>query len=331
MPSLSVVVIGLNEGERLERCLASVRSMMAPEGGMELIYVDSGSTDGSLQAAQDAGARIIILESERPTAGAARNAGWRVARAPFVFFVDGDCIVEENFAVEVLPEFDTPRVAVVFGRLRERRKEDRFFSRMMEFDRFNPQPGPVPHCAGIALVRRSALELTNGFDPGLIACEEPDLCVRLRERDLVILRVDNPMAEHDLGMRRLSQYLRRSFRMGYGVTQVSTRYPTTQVFDSHQAGVNRAWGALFLFLLTLSIGGVAWWYSWGPLLATGLSLVAVTLAMAGKARRKNGSEWRTCLTYGLLWSLKQIPAQLGSLTFRCDQLLGRKRAWIHCK
>ena len=45
-PLVSVVVIGRNEGRRLERCLASVKRMLVPPGGYELIYVDSRSTDG---------------------------------------------------------------------------------------------------------------------------------------------------------------------------------------------------------------------------------------------------------------------------------------------
>ncbi|MGB5063939.1 MAG: glycosyltransferase, partial [Candidatus Competibacter sp.] len=50
-PVLSVVVIGRNEGERLTRCLESVRAMTDPGGPVELIYVDSASTDGSPERA----------------------------------------------------------------------------------------------------------------------------------------------------------------------------------------------------------------------------------------------------------------------------------------
>ena len=169
MPELSVVVIGKDEGERLKRCLASVRQMAAPSGGIELIYVDSKSTDHSIQIAEQAGARATILDTDRPTAGAARNAGWRLATAPFVFFIDGDCAVDPSFAVRTLPEFRDDRIAVVFGRLRERHRETLFYDRMMEFDRFSPPPGPALYCAGVSIMRRSVLEAVNGFNPGLIA------------------------------------------------------------------------------------------------------------------------------------------------------------------
>lgn len=45
--SLGVVVIGRNEGERLKRCLASLLGNVD-----QIVYVDSGSTDGSVQLAQ---------------------------------------------------------------------------------------------------------------------------------------------------------------------------------------------------------------------------------------------------------------------------------------
>ena len=71
----AVVIIGRNEGERLLRCLASVRGRAA-----SVVYVDSGSTDGSVQAASEAGADVLLLDQTLPfTAARARNAGWRRA------------------------------------------------------------------------------------------------------------------------------------------------------------------------------------------------------------------------------------------------------------
>ena len=104
-PILSIVVIGKDEGERLRRCFDSVRRMRPPEGGSELIYVDSRSADNSIEVARTAGAQVVTLDIPRPTAGAARNVGWRAAKAPFVLFLDGDCTVDAEFAIRALPEF----------------------------------------------------------------------------------------------------------------------------------------------------------------------------------------------------------------------------------
>ncbi len=78
-PVLSVIVIGRNEGERLTRCLESVRSMRSPDGGVvEIIYVDSGSNDSSVQLAARAGAQVISVTAARPCAAVGRNTGWHL-------------------------------------------------------------------------------------------------------------------------------------------------------------------------------------------------------------------------------------------------------------
>ena len=76
-PVISFVVIGRNEGERLTRCLESIRETRGIEGEVEVIYVDSASTDDSVQRAQAQGARVLEVRPERPSAALGRNAGWK--------------------------------------------------------------------------------------------------------------------------------------------------------------------------------------------------------------------------------------------------------------
>ncbi|MCB1408596.1 MAG: glycosyltransferase, partial [Rhodobacteraceae bacterium] len=59
--SVDAVVIGRNEGARLVACLASLQGQVR-----RVVYVDSGSTDGSQQAARDAGADLIELDMTQP-------------------------------------------------------------------------------------------------------------------------------------------------------------------------------------------------------------------------------------------------------------------------
>ena len=90
--NFGAITIGRNEGERLRWCLKSLSSVAAT-----IVYVDSGSTDGSLQWARDQRVEVIDLDMAAPfTAARARNAGFRRLRkmAPdlrYVQFVDGDC------------------------------------------------------------------------------------------------------------------------------------------------------------------------------------------------------------------------------------------------
>jgi len=73
---VSVVVIGRNEGQRLEHCLASVKQAAWGNTRYELIYVDSKSTDASVARAQALGAHTLVLADASPCAAKARNLGW---------------------------------------------------------------------------------------------------------------------------------------------------------------------------------------------------------------------------------------------------------------
>jgi len=94
-----VVAIGRNEGERLHQCLASLSSVSA----VAVVYVDSGSTDGSAQWARNYGTEVIDLGIDLPlTAARARNAGFKRLKEldpdlACVQFVDGDCQLVDSW------------------------------------------------------------------------------------------------------------------------------------------------------------------------------------------------------------------------------------------
>ncbi len=92
---VGVVAIGRNEGERLRRCLQSLDPHAHP-----IVYVDSGSTDGSPNLARSMHVKVVDLDLATPfTAALARNAGFEqlLKTSPeieYVQFVDGDCEVD---------------------------------------------------------------------------------------------------------------------------------------------------------------------------------------------------------------------------------------------
>ena len=221
-PSVSIVVIGRNEGDLLADCLRSLRSIRAPAGGFELIYVDSDSVDDSCERAKAAGARVVEWPSRFTTPGGARNRGWRIASAPVVFFVDSDCTIEPDFVEAALPEFDDRSVGVVFGGVRERDPKLSVYTRVLDLDWVAPVgKGPTDYSAGIALVRRDLLQRLGGFDEALMAAEEPEFCVRLANEGFVTLGLPRLSARHVLGITGFLAYWRRLARRGYGNAQAA--------------------------------------------------------------------------------------------------------------
>ncbi len=218
--AVAVVAIGRNEGDRLRRCIASALTQSET-----VIYVDSGSTDGSPDWAAQTGTIVVGLDLGRPfTAARARNAGFEraiaaAASATFVQFVDGDCELEPgwlNTARNFLE--DNPDVAAVFGRRRERFPENSIYNRLCDME-WNVAAGDVDSCGGDVLIRTSAFRRAGGYRPGLIAGEEPELCVRLRRAGWRIHCLAVPMTIHDAEMTHFGQWWRRSLRSGHAYAE----------------------------------------------------------------------------------------------------------------
>lgn len=215
-----MVVIARNEGERLRRCLASLEA-----SGTPIVYVDSGSTDGSPEWARSRGVTVVELDVTRPfTAARGRNAGLQRAlalhpEAEFVQFVDGDCEVDPGWLARAVDELaGAPGRAVVCGRRRERYPRRSIYNLVCDIE-WNTPPGPAAACGGDSMMRVEALRQVGGFDETLIAGEEPELCVRLRRRGWTVHRIDAEMTLHDAAMTRFGQWWRRSVRAGYGFGQ----------------------------------------------------------------------------------------------------------------
>ena len=224
MTSLGLVAIGRNEGARLETCL---RAALA--SGFPVVYVDSGSTDGSVQLARGLGVDVVALDASATfTAARGRNAG--VARLresspalEFVQFVDGDCELDPSWLGKATAALRAnARVAAVCGRVRERYPDKSIYNRLCDLEWDTPI-GEALSCGGNSMMRLSAFQEVGGFNPTLIAGEEPDLCFRLRERGWKILRVDAEMVLHDAAIERFSQWWTRSVRGGHATAETLER------------------------------------------------------------------------------------------------------------
>ncbi|AAU92280.1 glycosyltransferase [Methylococcus capsulatus] len=329
-PLLSVVVIGRNEGERLSRCLASVRDMRDPGGPVEIIYVDSASRDDSVARARAFGAKVIEVKPERPSAALGRNAGWREAKAPYLLFLDGDTVLHPDFVADSLPEFDDPKVAVVWGHRRELHPEQSLFNRVLDLDWIYP-PGPSDFCGGDALMRADVVRSVGGFDASLIAGEEPEMCQRIRALGFTILHVDRPMTGHDLAMKTWASYWKRAFRAGYAYAEVSERLRHT-AFPLWLADARRNLlrGGFLSLLFAAGVVGLAIAKSMLPPVLALAFFLALALRSAWKARWKGGGLW-TLLLYGIHSHLQQIPILAGQIACRLDRLRHHRRFLIEYK
>ena len=251
---IGIVAIGRNEGGRLIACLASIKSATC-----NVVYVDSGSTDGSAAAAARLGVPVINLDLTRPfTAARARNEGFTALKAlkpdiRFVQFIDGDCTLAHGWLDAAIAFINQRRdVAVVFGRLRERYPTASVYNRLCDFEWDTPI-GEALACGGNALVRVEAFDAVGGFRSQLIAGEEPELCLRLREKGWKIWRLDAEMGQHDAAMTRFIQWWVRAVRYGYTLAELSQLHRTSPLgVWKRQRASTVFWGGLLPIAICLA-------------------------------------------------------------------------------
>lgn len=250
----AVVCIARNEGERLKQCLRSIPSEI------RIIYVDSGSTDGSLAFADSLGVRTINLDTTRGfTAARARNAGWMALSVDpqppeFVQFVDGDCELVPGWLEGARNALRAdPTLACVFGRRRERFPDRSLFNKMCD-DEWNVPIGEATACGGDAMFRMAALQDAQGYSDGLIAGEEPDLCLRLSRKGWHFRRIEGDMTLHDANILTFGAWWRRSRRAGFAYAEHVWRHRTRSIPQWKKQLVSiLAWGMFMPTMIIVSL------------------------------------------------------------------------------
>jgi GT2 family glycosyltransferase len=220
MASTGIVVVGRNEGQRLHRCLDSVRSL-----GLPLLYVDSCSHDGSAAWARSLGVAVLELDVGKPLSAArARNEGFdRLlgdhSRVDVVQFVDGDCELCPGWLDAGSAQLGAePDLGIVCGNVLERDPEASIYNLLCKLE-WQRAPGLVRACGGIFLARATAFRAVGGFRPDVMAAEDDELCLRLRRAGFKIRALDVDMVRHDAALLHFQQWWARARRAGMAYAQ----------------------------------------------------------------------------------------------------------------
>jgi GT2 family glycosyltransferase len=328
-----VVAIGRNEGERLRACLHSAIREDRP-----VVYVDSGSTDGSVALAKSLGVHVVELDLTRPfTAARARNEGLAklksVAPIDAVQFVDGDCEIVGGWIEKASAFLDSePKAAVGCGRRRERFAEASVYNKLADME-WNTPVGTVKSCGGDSLIRVSAFEQVGGYDPAVIAGEEPEMCVRLRAAGWTIHRIDAEMTLHDAAMTRFGQWWKRTIRGGYAYALGNAMHGgPPEYFRVREINRIQRWAIWPIMISAVAVVLLAvasprwWWIGLAP-----LGLYPLNALRTARGRMRRGDRLLDALMYGAFVTLGRFPEFVGLRRFRADRKSGRRAEIIEYK
>lgn len=326
------VAIGRNEGERLIRCLDSMLQGDASGRTRAVIYVDSNSSDASVSVARRKGITVVELDMSQPfSAARARNEGFQALmrhhpQTRYVQFADGDCEIVSGWTDRAVAELESDTtLAAVAGRRRERHPRASTYNRLCDLEWDTPV-GDAKACGGDVMMVADALQQVGGYNPAVIAGEEPELCVRLRAAGWKIRRIDAEMTLHDAAMMKFKQWWQRMKRAGHAYAQGAAM---------HGHPPERHW--------VRQVRSICFWAGFAPaiiLLAAiptqGLSLLGllgypllVTRAMKYYLGRGfSRSDARLAATFDVM---AKFPQLVGVLTYHMNHLRSRDAALIEYK
>jgi glycosyltransferase involved in cell wall biosynthesis len=320
-----IVVIGRNEGERLRRSLEAALGQSD-----SVVYVDSGSVDGSPELARSLGAEVVELVGP-PTAARARDAGFQflLLRNPgveAVQFVDGDCELADGWLALAESELKRrPAVGAVCGQRRERLPDASIFTRLSDLE-WDCPAGDVDYFGGDVLIRASAYSMAGGFNPDLIAGEDPELALRVRQKGWTIVRLAADMTRHDSDMMRFGQWWRRTVRSGYAYAEGSWMHGLEPEHHWLRESLSIwLWGVV----LPLVAASAAFARPEAGIIILA-AYAALMLRIYLRMRRLQRAR-RDALAYSVFCVLGKFPMALGQLRFHLGMWLGRRTSGIDYK
>lgn len=328
LQDVGAVVIGRNEGNRLRRCLLSMAASDIP-----VVYVDSGSTDGSQDLARYLGVTLVELDMSRPfTAARARNIGLQellklYPDLKYVQFVDGDCELSEGWLYAASDKLTkNPQCAIVCGTLRERHPERSVYNRLCQLE-WRRSAGQIDSSGGIFMGRVKAMQQVGGFDESLIAGEEPEMCLRLRQSGWSIFGSPQSMARHDAAMTRFGQWWKRSVRAGHSYAEAFAMHGGTgERFRRKELRSIVFWGMLAPLTAALTA-----WPSSG---ATVLLLIVGYMRLYTNIRdskQRSGERSEDARIYGRFVVLGKFAQAQGVLKYWLNRVVRRKSTVIEYK
>lgn len=312
--SVSIIIPSLNVSSYIGHCLEALTKLDYPKDRFEIIIVDNGSTDNTLEIVRRYGAKVFIKRSA--TISTLRNLGAKNAGGEILAFIDGDCVVSPNWlniAVETIERENLVGVGSWY-----RLPPNAGLIEKIWDVHLKPKItyGPVTWLpSSNFIIFRKVFEVVSGFDESLITGEDYDICNRLAQKRMRLFSAPELSVIHLRNPKSLKEFFVKEFWRGKGAVQMlvahlpKVRFTKTIVF------------ALAVFVLSLSsvVSIVSWTVAGKKLIFLNslmmLSLLLIGLTIRTFMRARNFSI-AAALILPLLFYLFGLSRALAFLDFR---------------
>ena len=309
MENVGIVVIGQNEGSCLEACLEAIVRSNCP-----IVYSDSASKDNSIEIAKKFSIEIVQLNTSQLSAALGRNSGAKhllnlFPNIQYIQFIDGDTVLDKLWIPQAVKVFcEQLDVALISGNLNEKISTKSLYKEMsaLEWER---TPGEILCSGGNCMIRAEVFTEIGGFNPKIIAGEEPELCYRLRKQGWKIWHINTLMGTHDSKVLTFPQFFKRSMRTGYAYQQISCLYSKTDEKLFFKENLSNWFYGGIIPLLTLLLIPIFSFWSLGILLIYPLLILRIFWKM------KNHWQPHLAFFYALACVAAKFPGVLGACRY----------------
>lgn len=179
---ISVIIRTLNEEKYLGELLSSINLQVKTDFDVEIVIVDSGSTDTTLEISRAFNARITYIDSSEFSFGRSLNLGCEFSKGEYLVFVSGHCVpVDNTWLRDLVNPLISNECQYTYGR--QIGRDSTKFSERQLFEKYFPQESRIPQegyfCNNAnAAITREAWDCYR-FDEDLTGCEDMELAKRL--------------------------------------------------------------------------------------------------------------------------------------------------------
>ena len=186
VPEISVIIPAYNAEKYIREAVGSVKAQDY-DGPVEILVIDDGSTDQTSAVAEELG--CLVLKKENAGAASARNAGIRQAKGNRIFFLDADDVLNGHaFAALCQPMSEDPAIQIVCGKAVEFVSPELTEEQATALKARNGSySGTVPGCT---MIRKEVFESAGLFDESLKSGETVDWMMRVREKKIPVLQIE---------------------------------------------------------------------------------------------------------------------------------------------
>ncbi len=261
-PLVSVVLASLNEGNHIEKCMASLREQETADFDLEILAVDGLSSDGTREylekiAAVDSRVRVLINEKRRTPF--AFNLGLREAQGEYLCIFGAHAVYRKDYISVCLKELLAKGAGGCGGRVFTEPASDSLSARLVAYTMAHPfgssrksfrtQAEGFVDSVGYMVVRKEALMAVGGYSEGLLRNQDNDTSQKLRAMGHRIYCTWQTHCFYH-PKERISELLRYAYRNGFW-NAISLRENPSSMGVRHFIPFLFVLGLLGSFLLAL--------------------------------------------------------------------------------